>query len=194
MQSEIPPSIYIIFTAVTAVGVLIQAGVLLGMFIGLRKLQTRVENILNHMSEYALPLVASSKTTLEELSPKLKVITNNLADVSEMLKEESKTIKSSVDDVLGRTRAQTARVDEMVSGTLDGISHASAVLQHGIEVPLRQLNGILNGVKVGFDVFRKKEKAAGERYDPVEQPVAIVIEEESVARAAEADLAGRPIH
>jgi hypothetical protein len=185
MHPDIPPYIYIIFTAATAIGVLMQACILLGMFIGLRRLQGRVENILNHLSEHALPLIASSKVTLEELSPKLKIISNNLVDVTETLKHESRTIKVSVDDVLEKTRVQTARVDEMVSGTLDGISHASAVIQHGIEVPLRQLNGILNGFRAGFDVLRSKRPVPP--VDPivsVEEPVIIVIEEE---------LAGKPI-
>ncbi len=61
-----------------------------------------------------------------------------------MLKQETATIKGSVDEVLEKTRAQTARVDEMVSGTLDGISQASATIQQGVEVPLRHIHGVFN--------------------------------------------------
>ena len=93
MHPDIPPYVYIIFTAVTSIGVLMQACILLGMFIGLRKLQSRIENILVHVNEHALPLIASSKVTLSELSPKLKVITNNLVEVSETLKHESHNIR-----------------------------------------------------------------------------------------------------
>ncbi|AXC10369.1 hypothetical protein ACPOL_1018 [Acidisarcina polymorpha] len=156
MSPEIPPYVYLLFTAATAIGVLMQAGILLGLFLAFRKLQVKLEVILNHVTENALPMIASSKVTLEDLAPKIKAISNNLVVISETVKNESQTIKVSVDDVLEKTRAQTARVDEMVSGTLDGITHASAAIQHGISVPLRQLNGLLTGFKAGLDVLRSK--------------------------------------
>jgi hypothetical protein len=157
MPVEISPIVFDILAGATALGALIQAGVLLGMLIAFRRLQNKVEQILDPMMEHALPLIASSRLTLDELSPKLKIITNNLVEVSDTLKHESHNIKGSVDDVLEKTRAQTARVDEMVSGTLDGITHASAVIQHGIEVPLRQLSGIFNGLRAGFGTLREKK-------------------------------------
>jgi hypothetical protein len=181
MHPDISPYIYIIFTAATAVGVLIQAGVLLGLFIGFRRFQGKIELILTHVTDHALPLIASSKVTLEELAPKLKTISNNLVDISETLKHESQNVKVSVDDVLEKTRAQTARVDEMVSGTLDGITHAGAAIQQGVEVPLRHLHGIFNGLRAGFSTFR--EKKAGE---PVvaaaEKDFVVVVEEVASGR------------
>jgi hypothetical protein len=176
MHPDISPYIYIIFTGATAIGVLIQAGVLLGLFLGFRRLQGKLELILTHITDHALPLIASSKVTLEELSPKLKTISSNLVDISETLKHESQNVKVSVDDVLEKTRAQTARVDEMVSGTLDGISHASAVIQQGVEVPLRHLYGIFNGLRAGFSTFRGKKR---EEQEPV--AAAAAVQEEFVA-------------
>ena len=172
MHSGIPPYVYIIFTAVTAIGVLIQAGVLLGMFLALLKTQKKGEQLLRKMEIEALPIIASTRVALEDLSPKLKVITANLVEVTETLKYETKHIKGSVDDVLERTRAQTARVDEMVSGTLDGLSHASATIQHGISVPLRQINGVLNGFRAGMDVLlhrRSGDGVSGYRYPSKEE-------------------------
>jgi hypothetical protein len=169
---------FVIFTAATALGVLIQAGVLLGMAFGLRRLQVKLEHILNHTTEHALPLIASTKATLEDLSPKLKTISANLVDISETLKSESHNIKGSVDDVLLRTRAQTARVDEMVSGTLDGISQASAAIQHGIEVPLRHISGLFNGLRAGLETFRAKKTRATP--EPVVHPQEVIVMVEEV--------------
>jgi hypothetical protein len=176
MHPDISPYIYIAFTAATAIGVLIQAGVLVGLFLGFRSLQGKLEVILTHVTEHALPLIASSRVTLDELSPKLKTISDNLVEISETLKHESQNVKVSVDDVLEKTRAQTARVDEMVSGTLDGISHASAAIQQGVEVPLRHLHGIFNGLRAGFSTFRatKQEEAVGAAAGAEEDFVVVV--------------------
>src|SRR5580700_875565 len=114
--------IFAAFAIATALGVLLQACILLGMAIGLRRLLNKVEHLLGVVDEHALPLIASSKVTLQDLGPKLKTISANLVEVSETLKHESNNVKRSVDDVLERTRVQTARVDGIVSGTLDGIT------------------------------------------------------------------------
>ncbi len=181
MPPEIPPYIFDLFAIATAIGVLIQAGVLLGMFLGLRKFQAKIEKMIDPLMEHALPLLASSRTTLEDLSPRLKVISENLAVVSETLKHESTNLKGSVDDVLEKTRAQTARVDEMVSGTLDGITQAASVIQQGIETPMRKIHGVFNGLKAGFETYRSQPSTRPVRpASVVEEPI-IVVEEVVVA-------------
>jgi hypothetical protein len=167
--------IFAIFAIATAVGVLFQAGILFGFFLSFMKLQGKMEKILTHVTEHALPLIASSKVTLEELAPKVQTISANLVEISELLKEETHTIKTSVDEVLEKTRAQTTRVDEMVSGTLDGISQASTTIQQGIEVPLRHVHGIFNGLKAAFQTYKAKPSSLHPHVG-VEEPVIIVEE------------------
>ncbi len=176
MHPDISPYIYVIFTAATAIGVLMQACILLGMALGLRQFQKKLELVINHLTENAFPLIASSRVTLEEMGPKLKIISANLVEISETLKYESHNIRGSVDDVLERTRAQTARVDEMVSGTLDGISHASASIQRGIEVPIRQFSGLWNGLKAGLSVLREKPLHSAAKEDEVEPEIVVILE------------------
>ena len=169
--------IFAVFAIATAVGVLIQAGILLGFFIAFVKLQGKLEKILTHVTEHALPLIESSKVMLQDLSPKVTAISANLVEVSDMLKHETATIKVSVDEVLEKTRAQTARVDEMVSGTLDGISQASATIQQGVEVPLRHIHGVFNGVKAAFETLKGKPAGSVAPVSKVEEPVVVVVED-----------------
>ncbi len=175
--------VFAVFAIATAVGVLLQAGIMLGFFIAFMKLQGKISTILTQITEHAMPLIASSKVTLEELAPKVQTISGNLAEISELLKEETHTIKTSVDEVLEKTRAQTARVDEMVSGTLDGISQASATIQHGVEVPLRHVYGIFNGLKAAFETFKSTPAEPVHSASKVEEPVVVVVEEVVVSKA-----------
>ena len=45
----------------------------------------------------------------------------------------------------------------MVKGTLDHLTFAVQAIEHGIAVPVRQVNGILNGLRAGVEVLRKKD-------------------------------------
>lgn len=172
--------IFAIFAIATAVGVLLQTGILLGFFIAFVSLRAKLEKILNHVTEHALPMIEQSKAMLEDVSPKVTAISANLVEISDMLKQETATIKVSVDDVLEKTRAQTARVDEMVSGTLDGISQASATIQEGIEVPLRHIHGVFNGLKAAVETLRSKPVPP---VSNVDEPVVVVVEDVIVGKA-----------
>jgi len=44
----------------------------------------------------------------------------------------------------------------MVKGTLDQLTNAVHAIEHGVAAPVRQVNGILNGLRAGMDVMRKK--------------------------------------
>lgn len=175
--------IFAIFAIATAIGVLLQAGILLGFFVAFMKLQGKLEKILTHVTEHALPLIERSKVMLEDLTPKVSAISTNLVEMSVMLKQETATIKGSVDDVLEKTRAQTARVDEMVSGTLDGLSQASATIQEGIEVPLRHIHGIFNGLKAAFETFKSTPVSPVRPVSKAEEPVVVIVEEVIVSKA-----------
>ena len=56
--------IFAIFAIATAIGVLLQAGILLGFFIAFVKLQGKLEKILSHVTEHALPMIERSKVML----------------------------------------------------------------------------------------------------------------------------------
>jgi hypothetical protein len=54
--------------------------------------------------------------------------------------------------------AQVSRVDEMATAILDGLTQTTAAVQHGIATPLKQVSGVLNGLRAGLDVLRKKDR------------------------------------
>ena len=147
------------FTIVTALAVLMQAFVLLGMLIAVRVAMRRVDEITTKAEEHALPALATARTLLDDVSPKLKVAAQNLMVVSETLRSKSVTVTDAVDDLLKKTEVQVERVDEMVTGTLNSIAHATATVQKAVVTPARQVGAVLSGLRAGFDVLRSKEHA-----------------------------------
>jgi hypothetical protein len=160
MHHEIPQWVYIVFTAVTAAGVLMQALVLLGMLFALKGALRRVDEVSKKAEENVLPLLATSRSLLEEVSPKLKVAAQNVLEVSQTLRVESKRAAGTVDDLLKKAMVQTDRVDEMVTATLNSVAHATATVQRAVSGPVRQVGAVLNGLRAGFDVLRNKEREA----------------------------------
>ncbi|MGB6132204.1 MAG: hypothetical protein WCC14_19000 [Acidobacteriaceae bacterium] len=151
---EIPQWVYILFTAVTAFGVLLQAAVLLGMLIALKGALGRLDQVSKLAEEHVIPTLQSARKLLEDVSPKLKTAAQNMMQVSETLRSQSGHVSVAVDDLLKKTEAQAERIDEMVTGTLNSIAHATATVQRTVAAPIRQASALFNGLRASFDVFR----------------------------------------
>jgi methyl-accepting chemotaxis protein len=150
--------IMIVFTVVTSIGVLLQAFVLLAMFLALKKSATKALEVSDEVKQHLIPALATTRLLLEDISPKVKVATSNLVEASNVLRSQAQNINKTVNQVADVAQTQVARVDEMATAVLDGITQATAAVQHGIATPLKQVSGVLNGLRAGLDVFRKKER------------------------------------
>jgi hypothetical protein len=154
-----PPTYYIVFTAVTALGVLLQALVLLAIYFALRKSMGEFREIAREVKEKALPTLASTQNLLEDISPKLKVATSNLTEVSNTLRHQANHINLTVEAVLNIADAQVRHIDEMVTATFKALDQASKALESAVAAPARRLTGVVNGVRAGVEAFvgRKKQ-------------------------------------
>ena len=172
MHHDLPAIFQMIFTVATAVGVVMQAFVLLGMLFALRGVLKQVNEISRKAEEHVVPVLESTRDLLKDVSPKLKVATANLVEISQTAKEvslnakevsntvkaESAQLATALNDVLERSAVQVDRIDEMVTGTLSSVAHATASLQKAVSGPVRQVGALLSGLRAGFDVLRKKEQ------------------------------------
>ena len=157
---QIPQMIFIIFTAVTSVGVLIQAGVLLGMYFAVKKTTEEARELSAQLKQHLVPTLSTARNLIEDVSPKIKIATSNLVTASNTLRTQAENINKTVADVADMAQAQVSRVDEIATAVLDGLTQATASIQHGITTPLKQVSGVLNGLRAGLNVLRKKEPSA----------------------------------
>ena len=157
---QTPQIVFIIFTAVTSVGVLIQAFVLLGMYFAVKKTTDKVHELSDELKQHLVPVIANSRNLIEDISPKIKIASSNLLEASEVIRSQADQVNKTLAHVTGVADAQVSRVDEMATAVLDGLTQATAAVQHGITSPLKQVSGVLNGLRAGFDVLRKKERPA----------------------------------
>ena len=156
MDNNTTQTLLVIFVAVAAISILMQAGFTVAMFIGARKAQKKLMELADDVRLHALPVIMSSREVVQDISPKLKAITENLTVTTATLRSKADQIGVVVSDVTNRAHAQASRVDGMVKGTLDGLTSAVQAIEHGVAAPVRQVNGLINGLRAGVDVLRKK--------------------------------------
>ena len=147
-------------TIVIGVGVLAFIAVLIALAVVAMRASKRVKQLMQQyetsVAPHIGPMVSSARSLVEDLSPKIKHIASNLVEVSDTVRGEAQHITVSVSDVVERTHQQAARVDHIVSSTLNGLGHATAAVQEGIAVPIRHLSGVLDGLRAGFSSLRRR--------------------------------------
>jgi hypothetical protein len=149
-------TLLVVFIAIAAVSILMQAGFTVAMFLGTRKAQKKIMTLADDVRLHALPAIMSSRELIQDVTPKLKLITENLTATTATLRARTDQVGGLVNNVTERAQVQASRVDGMVKGTLDQITNAVHAIEHGVAVPVRQVNGILNGLRAGMDVMMKK--------------------------------------
>jgi hypothetical protein len=153
------------FVAMVAVAMLTQAAVFVAAAIGAAKARKRVIAIAEEIRLKALPLIDKAHGLVQDLHPKINVITDNLVETSHIVRAKAQEFDSTVSDVNQKTRAQAARVDDMVTSVLNTTAHVASTIQKGVQIPVREFSGLMNGLKAGLDVLVGRSKSAPRHHD-----------------------------
>ncbi|MHB1699718.1 MAG: hypothetical protein ACYCSN_06195 [Acidobacteriaceae bacterium] len=156
-----------ILVALVAAALLVQAGVMIGMAVGAAKAQKKIFAIVEDLERAIKPmlassqqLISSSQELLDDVQPKVKVISSNLVETSNIVRERAASVGQAVNEITERSLEQIVRVDGMVTGSLDSVQRVATSLERGIMVSVKQIQGVLNGLRVGFDVLIGKGRSA----------------------------------
>jgi hypothetical protein len=142
-----------IFIAVTAAAVVIQAAILVAMFVVLLKTRARTEALADEVRSKVLPTVEMAQSMLADLRPKVESIVNNFNDSSAMAKHQMERLDATMSDLLDRARLQVIRADELVGRALDQVEETGDLVNKTVVSPVRQVTGILQGLTAGLEFF-----------------------------------------
>ena len=140
-----------LFVAFTGAAVLLQALVLLAMYIAMRKSSERMQALADDVKNKVMPTVAEAQQMLTLLRPKVEVIVDNLEETTTVMRSEIKRIDAAVNDVVDRARLQVIRADELLSRTLDRVEQTSDMVHKTVVSPVRHLSGVMQGITVGLE-------------------------------------------
>jgi hypothetical protein len=139
------------FIAVTAGAVVLQAGLLLGMYLAMRKTSTRLESLADEVKTKALPALDSAQALLSDIRPQLNLIAENLAETTSVIRGQVERVDATVNDVVDRARLQIIRADDLLSRTLDRVEETSEMVHKTVLSPVRQFSGLIQGLTAGIE-------------------------------------------
>ena len=146
-------NLLIIFIVVTAVAVVIQAGILVGMFFVMRKTSAKFEALADEVKNKVLPTAELAHSMMVELRPKIENVVDNVSASTTVMRTQLERIDATLTDIVDRTRLQVICADEFVTGTMDKLEETREVVTRTVVSPVRYLSGIAHGLGVGLEAF-----------------------------------------
>lgn len=142
-----------IFIAVTTFAVVIQAAILLGLYLAVRATTSKIEALATQVTAKALPTMETVQSMLVEMRPQVAVIAVNATESSNLVRNQLARIDATLTDALDRTRLQVIRADELLNRTMDRVEETSEAVHKTVISPLRQVNGLMAAISTGVEVF-----------------------------------------
>jgi len=136
-----------------AVGVCVAAIFAIKMFI-------KVDKLTDSFEQKTAPLIAKATVIVNDLAPRISNVSQNIEQTSFTVRakvdELASTVESlnrTVQDINERSRVQVSRVDGIVTDALATTYEVSRTVQEGIKGPVRQVAGIVAGLKAGLETL-----------------------------------------
>jgi hypothetical protein len=161
-----------VFIALTGLAVLLQAIVLVMIYVGIRKSGARMEALATEVKTKLLPTVERAEVILTDVRPKLQVIADNIQETTILLRDQVQRADATVKDAMDRGRLQIIRADELLTRTLDRVEQTSEMVHSTVISPVRRLSGLVQGLTVGLEFLfggRGRRNGGSRERGPVPQ-------------------------
>ncbi len=152
-----------VFRIIVAVGVilaciafLVQAGVMAALYFITKGTRSRVEPLVERLE----PLVAHAEPTLssvqkllsnlEENTPRITQISQDVAAITRSAREQAAHISALLEDANTRAAKRLAQLDATVDHAVGHVEQTGEAMKGAVMKPVREVNAILAGVRAAL--------------------------------------------
>lgn len=151
-------NLLIVFIFVTGLAVVIQAGILVAMFVAMKKTSAKVEMLAEEVKSKVLPTAELAHSMMSDLRPKIETLVDNVSVSTTMMRAQLERVDAALTDIIDRTRLQVIRADEFVTGTMDKLEETREVVTRTVVSPVRHISGLMHGVTAGLEAFFSRRR------------------------------------
>jgi hypothetical protein len=158
-----------LFIAATWAAVLLQAGILIALYLAVRKSSAKMEALATEVKTKVIPTAETAQSMLVELRPKIESTVSNVSETTALVRAQISRLDATVSDVVDRARLQVIRADELLNRTMDRVEETTDMVHRTVVSPVRQISGLVQGVTAGLEYFLGAKRRRNNR-DSVSVP------------------------
>ena len=133
--------------AVTA-SVVVQMGVFVGMYLSIRRLQQKLESLIERDIQ---PLLAESRILVADGRKTIVTLQATTEEVSQFAHTQTGRLDELFAEAVERARLQLLRADDIFTDALSRLEVTAEEVHKTVSTPLREIQAILAGVRTAFE-------------------------------------------
>jgi hypothetical protein len=134
-----------LFVALTAIAIITQAGVLVGIYLMSKRLSEQVERFMNETREMMVPV--------RSIAENLRVASANLVEIGLSARDQFRRVEAMVTDTGEALNVQLARFDRVSQNVIDRINETAEIVQDSVVRPAREVAALAKGLSRGLGAF-----------------------------------------
>jgi len=154
------------FVVVTALAVVLQAIILVVLFLQLRRTAARVEQTVADLNERVGPILSQIRILVEDVSPRISDVVSDAAELTRLARGQAQKVDRILTEAMERLRLQLMHVDQILTGAMETVEEAGSRLRKAIWGPVAEASALIRGIQTGLEFFR----AARRGREPAEPP------------------------
>jgi hypothetical protein len=149
------------FVVVTALAVVLQAIMLIALFVQMRRTAARVEQTVTDLNSKITPVISGIQILVEDITPRISGIVADASEITRLARSEAQKMDRVLSEALERLRMQLIHVDHILTGAMEAVEEAGAHLRQTVWGPVVKATAMIRGVQAGIDFFRTARRRRG---------------------------------
>jgi methyl-accepting chemotaxis protein len=143
-----------IFVALTAVAVMLQAGVLIAIYLVTKRTSEQLDKFTKDVREVIVPI--------RSIADNMKTVSEDLIEVGLSAKEQFRRVEAIITDAGQSLQAQINRFDRVSKNVAERIDETAEAVQDSILSPVRDISAFAKGLTRGIQVFFNRRRRNSE--------------------------------
>jgi len=135
-----------IFVAVSAAALLIQACMLIGLFVIMRQLQAKIMPLIPQVEG----ILAVVHRTTERVEKHVEQIGTTSSAILDVTKQQLARVDELLGDATTRAKVQMERAEMVLDDTMTRVQKTVSYVQSGVLRPVREVYGVMAGIRTAL--------------------------------------------
>jgi hypothetical protein len=153
------------FVIVTAIAIVLQAVMLVALFIQLRRTAARVEETISELNTRISPIISRLQLLVDDVSPRISGLVADASELTRLARGQAQKVDRILTEAMERLRMQLIHVDQILTGAMEAVEEAGSRMRETVWGPVVRASAMIRGIQSGLEFF----KAARGRRQSVEQ-------------------------
>src|SRR5208282_3190696 len=151
------------FVIVACLAIVMQALILAGMFLAMKKTSEHVIRVSTEINSKLLPVLEKTNFLLEDSRQRFSSVVADTAEIVHIARNQANRFDHVVGEGMELLRSQIIRADQVITGVLESLEEAHTNVRKTVTGPISQVAAVIRGLKAGLDMFTGGKTPKSER-------------------------------